>query len=339
MRILISSHRYAPDVGGIETVSAVMVQHWRAAGHTVQIVTATPLPPGVAEMETDIWRQPSRGKLLELVGACDIFWHSNISLQTAWPLLFQPRPWFVTTHTWLHGLDGQMGWRGRLKRAVMRLGTNLYPSTAVAEHVGLPGALVLNPYDAKIFRLMPDVARERDLIFVGRLVSDKGVDLLLQALQALRDRRRPGLTIVGGGPEEAALRAQCEALDLTEQVRFAGYLRGTELAQELNRHRVLVVPSRWEEPFGLVALEGMACGCLVVASQTGGLGEAVGPGGAMVPNGNIERMAQEIDRALTPGPGRSDPRAVREHLVRFEAPRVAARYLELFEAGRSERVV
>ena len=87
-------------------------------------------------------------------------------------------------------------------------------------------------------------------------------------------------------------------------MRFAGYVQGEDLARLLNGHRVLVVPSRWAEPFGLVGLLGVSCGCFVIASETGGLGEAIGPGGVMVPNGNAARLAEEIERGLArPGEG------------------------------------
>ena len=61
------------------------------------------------------------------------------------------------------------------------------------------------------------------------------------------------------------------ALGLERQVEFTGVLQGETLVRTLNAHRIMVVPSRTPEPFGVVALEGIACGCVVVGSEGGGL--------------------------------------------------------------------
>ena len=66
------------------------------------------------------------------------------------------------------------------------------------------------------------------------------------------------------------------ALSLAENVSFVGPKSGDGLAEILNQHQILVVPSRWAEPFGIVAVEGIACGCVVVGSVAGGLPEAIG---------------------------------------------------------------
>ena len=71
----------------------------------------------------------------------------------------------------------------------------------------MPSVIIVNPYREDIFFRDPSVPRDRDLVLVGRLVSDKGVDLLIEAIHRPRERRLyPNLTIVGGGPE---LRARC----------------------------------------------------------------------------------------------------------------------------------
>lgn len=335
MRILISSHRFAPDVGGIETVSGLLAAEWRRAGHVVDVVTMSAASADAAP-EPHVHRRPSAARLLALVRACDVYWHSNISLQTAWPLLFVRRPWFVTAHTWLRGVDGRLGWRGRLKRRVLARAINLYPSAALAAHVAQRGRRVRNPYANDVFRLAPELTRDRELIFAGRLVSDKGVDVLLGALSRLAPARRPRLTIVGGGPDEEKLRADAARLGVASQIDWAGLQPRDALARLFNRHRVLVVPSRWEEPFGLVAVEGIACGCRVIASDSGGLREAVGAVGELFPNGNEEALAAAMARALDAPPLDAASPAVREHLAPFTAPRVAADYLRIFDAVLEE---
>jgi glycogen synthase len=334
MRILISSHRYAPDVGGIETVSALLAQQWQRLGHAVTVVTDSVATPDTFVAQPEVVRRPSRDVLRRLIRECDLCWHNNISLNTAWPLFLLKKPWVVTTQTWLHNLTGRAGIREWLKRLGLRRARNVYISRSVATHVGLPGEVIPNPYDAALFRRIPAIQRGRELVFVGRLVSDKGVDLLLQALRLLRPELQPRLTIIGGGPEERALRAMAADLELQSQVSFAGVLSGVPLARALNAHRVLVVPSRWNEPFGIVALEGLACGCRVVASNGGGLPDAVGPGGRLVPNGDTGALARAIREELARNDGatREDLRVV-EHVASHEPERIAQRYLEVFRAA------
>jgi len=94
-------------------------------------------------------------------------------------------------------------------------------------------------------------------------------------------------TLVGDGPERRALEEQARGLD----VAFVGVKRGRDLAEILNAHRVLVVPSRWEEPFGVVALEAMACGCVPIVVKAGGLPEAVGEVGAVFEKEDAHALA------------------------------------------------
>jgi glycosyltransferase involved in cell wall biosynthesis len=171
------------------------------------------------------------------------------------------------------------------------------------------------------------------LIFVGRLVSDKGVDLLLQTLKLLQnDNLFPNLTVVGSGPEEKNLQRIATELGLDRQLTFSGQKSGAALAEILNRHRILVVPSRWEEPFGIVALEGIACGCVTVGSEKGGLKEAIGPCGLTFENGNIRALADQVKSLLNDLDLQAKLRdhAV-GHLAQFQSDAIADAYLRLMK--------
>jgi glycosyltransferase involved in cell wall biosynthesis len=110
------------------------------------------------------------------------------------------------------------------------------------------------------------------LFFVGRMVSDKGLDLLIEAVAKLRgEGLETNLTVAGKGPEEAAMKELTHALGLDSLVTFVGQVTDMQLNELLNAHKILVVPSRFGEGFGVVALEGIACGCVVVGSTFGGL--------------------------------------------------------------------
>jgi glycosyltransferase involved in cell wall biosynthesis len=270
----------------------------------------------------------------------DVVEHANVSLRGAWPLLLVRRPWVVSHHSWYCRSDGRVAWQDRLKRWSLRFAdASIAVSAAIAADVGRPSEVIPNAYRDSLFRILPHADRSRDLVFVGRLVSDKGADLLLQALARLAAAGRPReLTVIGTGPESDPLARLAHRLGLTDRVHFLGPRTGYELVEQLNRHRVLVVPSRYAEPFGIVALEGIACGCAVIGTEGGGLPDAIGPCGVVVPNGDAAALADAIDALL------SDPArlaalraAAAGHLSEHRVQRVGERYLAAFERAREAR--
>ena len=117
---------------------------------------------------------------------------------------------------------------------------------------------------------------------------------------------------------------------MQSQVEFAGSRHGEQLAELLRQHEILVVPSLWKEPFGIVALEGIACGCVVIGSAGGGLAETIGPCGVTFPNGNAQALGDAIARLLDDPAERDRLRQnAPSHLARFAPRQVAARYLEI----------
>lgn len=345
MRILVYSPAFAPSVGGLESVVAMLAEGFTRAGHEVTVVTTTPASEP-DESPYRVVRRPGPLRLLGLVRSCDVFFQANVSLKGLWPLLLVRRPWVVSHHSWYRQGDGRITWRDRLKRRLLhRAAASIAVSRSMAEDLDAPTLVIENPYRDDLFMRMPEVPRDRDLVFVGRLVSDKGCDLLLEALALLGGRGvEASLTIVGDGPEEPALRRRAEAPDLAGRVELAGRRTGEELVHLLNRHRVQVVPSRYNEPFGIVALEGLACGCQVIGSAGGGLADAIGPCGRLFPNGDVETLADLIEETLQGLEDREDregrpvpptPAVVDEHLARHTRKRVAERYLAVLEAVAS----
>ena len=338
MKILFSSHTFYPNLGGLEAVSLMLAREFARAGHEVTVITQTPARASEPGFPFALVRRPSARALVRLTAWADVVFHNNISLQTAWPLLFVRRPWVVAHHIWLQRGRGLQGIKARLKRAVLRRARNIAISQAVAADFETPCIVIPDPYDDEVFGHIPGIDRDRDLVFVGRFVSDKGLPDLLQALVLLRQTgMRPGLTVIGAGPEESAWRQLSQDLDLESQVQFLGVRRDAELAAELNRHRILVVPSRWNEPFGIVALEGMACGCLVIGSEGGGLKEAIGSAGMTYPNGDVAALANCLLRALTDDKrAQKCRRAAVEHLARHKPALVASRYLDELRRVKKE---
>jgi glycosyltransferase involved in cell wall biosynthesis len=132
-------------------------------------------------------------------------------------------------------------------------------------------------------------------LFLGRLVPEKGIDLLLHALRAAGD---PPFKVVGEGPSGAELRGLAHSLGL-EGTEFLGRLEANELDDLIRRARYVSMPSLWDETGGLAAMEGMAAGRPILVSDRGGLPELVATGGGVsVRAGDVHALAGSI-RALT----------------------------------------
>jgi glycosyltransferase involved in cell wall biosynthesis len=183
---------------------------------------------------------------------------------------------------------------------------------------------------------MPEVRRDRELVFLGRLVSDKGCDVLIDALSILLARDlTPSLTIIGSGPAQETLKEQVKHLGLSGQVSFVGPLSGEPLVRLLNQHQIMVVPSRWDEPFGIVALEGIACGCFVIGSAGGGLREAIGECGVTFPNRNASALAELLHCTLTSRSTRlRNGNEIDMHLQRHRSHVIASSYSQIFHSTR-----
>lgn len=166
---------------------------------------------------------------------------------------------------------------------------------------GLPIRLITvipNGVDTKIFCPAPDwPADDGYILFVGRLVPQKGVDVLLRAFRVILQKSPDvNLIIVGDGELELALKRLARFLGVSHRVSFVKWQTGEALVRLYQRARVVVIPSIYE-PFGIVALEAMACERPVIASRLGGLREILEDGiqGYMVaPEDHLE-LARRIN--------------------------------------------
>jgi glycogen synthase len=282
LKILLWTSSFDPNVGGLEAMALMLGEEFVGCGHQVTVVTRTEaLSSYGREFPFKVVRKPTWFQMLRLVRECDIFLQNHLSLKTAWPLLVIRRPWVVGYQNWI----ARSGLRGALQPFFMRHAHNICCSRAVAGAIQAPSVVVPNSYDDSTFKETRHAARDRELMFVGRLVSDKGAHLILGALHLLRAKGLyPRLTVAGIGPQEHILRREVNQAGLADQVEFVGKKTGKDLADLLNLHQILIVPSVWQEPFGIVALEGIACGCVVVGSNGGGLKDAIGPCGVTFTN-------------------------------------------------------
>ena len=160
--------------------------------------------------------------------------------------------------------------------------------------------------------------------YVGRLVPEKGLHLLVEAAGRLQktgcDFR---IKFIGDGPERSRLQLGVETLGLGERVAFTGYLEGKALEVALQAVAAVVMPSVWEETAGLAAMEQMMRGRLVIAADIGGLGEVVGEAGLKFPPADPDALTSCMKRVL------DEP-----DVVRTLGEKARARALKLFGEER-----
>jgi glycogen synthase len=337
MKVVIHSPAFPPQIGGLEEIARICAAGLTELGHQVTVLCESANTPPM-EFPFRVLREASWRERLAATAACDVFLMFNMSLKGL-PLPLLCRKPLVICHQGWYGVDrNDSSLRSRFKCWLSRtLAKNIACSRAVADYLGGPVEVIPNAYNDQLFRLRPEIPRVRDVLFVGRLVSDKGAALLVEAVANLAAKGiRATLTITGGGPEEQRLRQKVQHLGLVEQTHFTGPLRGQVLAHEMNRHRILVVPSIWEEPFGIVALEGIASGCLAIGSEGGGLADAIGACGMTFPNGDSTALAALLEahwESLHSYPHTVVGASEAQHLNRHHPKQVIQSFLEVLQSS------
>lgn len=169
---------------------------------------------------------------------------------------------------------------------------HVLPNGVDPANLGIPRQLVPGRRDSRVDGKM--------IFFIGRLVPEKGVQVLLEAFSQILPGFQGLKLMVGGiGPYEGVLRSKAGELGLADRVVFLGYLDERSRNEYLKMADVAVFPSLYE-PFGIVALEAMATQVPVIVSDTGGLSEVVAHGidGYKVPPGRPDILSYYIREVL-----------------------------------------
>lgn len=309
-------------VGGVERVFSHLARHLARRGHEVRVLCSTDGPGSTTTDEgVTIERIPRAGTvfrapLVNLAARLDpdtdlvhvaatypfttpriLRRTDELGLPSVLDFHFEPRP---------------SSWLGRLAAALYRgLATHSYaraeavlvnsidyarsaPSLShVPEHRWreLP-----NGIDPDRFTPEGPTLGEGYVLFVGRLVPYKGVDVLLEALD--RAELDVPVRIAGDGPEREALEARAREIDA--DVTFLGFVPGEDLPGLYRGARLTVLPSiNQQEAFGLTLLESMACGTPVLASTLPGVRQVAREGGLVAEPGDAQALADRLAEALT----------------------------------------
>ena len=330
MKIAMTTIPFLPQMGGMETVIALLARELVKLGCEVKVATAT-----VSDQKDlfsfEVIRQPSWLELWRLYRWADVYLQHGPSLKFGWPVFFGHKPAAIVHHIWMSESSGIPILGKWLRLLLLKHCQNFAVSGALGKSLHVQCEMIPNPYDDELFRLLPEITRDRDLVFLGRLEPSKGVGDLIDALGILKANGcEPMVTMVGDGSMKEALEMKVKAFGLSQSVYFTGARQGKELVKILNAHRTLVVPSRWLEPFGIVALEGIACGCVIIGSSGGGLPEAIGTCGVTFPNGDAAALAKIIQSLLSqPDQIQSYRQNAGRHLANHKPEIVARQYLQL----------
>ena len=313
MRVLVYLEK-ADVRGGIEVFAERHVAQLRAAGHEVDIVHS---PSAINAYDEIIVHKCSDVATLEAFPPEKTTYyvhdHEPICPRTyaytplrrnctrasgVWPCLFCA----PLCRSWKAALARVFA-QGRRKRAMARF------KRIVVISAFMKGRLVANGLPAERIVVEPPTRQSTvdsrqptcdvrhatgatvDLLFVGQLVRGKGVQLLLEAMARMRTPRT--LDVVGSGYLVAKLKAQAERVGLAGRVRWHGYQ--TNPQDWMRAAKCVVVPSFWQEPYGLVAAEAVALGRNVVAFDIGGLPEACQGKATLVPPGDVDALAHALD--------------------------------------------
>lgn len=329
MKILVWPELFHPHIGGIEVRSGELVAELCRRGHECTVITSRIPETLPAE---DMWhsapvhrlqfrRAIATGNLRELQQALAIIRAVKASFQPDVELVFVSGPLIA-----LQRIACRQSPCPTIASLQGRIEEYTTPGGAVRQHLHSCNLIVTVSHflHQAVCRNMPELApktipllnslpvsgipllplpQEPPVIMtLGRLIPDKGFDLALRAMQQVREKHPAAQMIVAGdGPERQPLETLAHELGLENCVDFTGWIPPTEVPSFLNRASVVVMPSRWEEAFGLVSLQAAQMGRPVVGTRVGALPEIVvhGKTGLLADREDVAGLAEALDQLLS----------------------------------------
>jgi glycosyltransferase involved in cell wall biosynthesis len=347
LKILFITHRFYPNVGGTEANAEFLAQAFHDRGACVHLLTWT-AENGEKEFPYTVIRNPGTRLVLKEHAWANIVFENSPVLRLSWPAMFLRKPLVVVLNTWLSNEDGSKSIQARMKYWwLKKASTVISVSNEIKKQCWPLSTVIGNAYNDELFtNTTDDQSRPKSFVFLGRLVSDKGADMAVEAIAQLNRMYQKSLivpnnislTIIGDGKDSGKLKQQVKEQGLENQVTFTGSLTGKELVNCLNQHQYMLIPSRWKEPFGIVALEGMASGCIPIVADGGGLPDAVGNAGLVFKRGDVNDLVRTMRRVLIDENLKTDLRnAAPQHLKAHTTEKVAGQYFDIIEAAATNK--
>lgn len=332
-KVLLYSHFFYPSLGGLETVSLSLANGFIANGIDCKVITTSECLIN-DDFAFEVIRKPDRHNQKEIVKWADVVLFNGASLALQPWVLFYRKP-FVWVHVGYQAscIDG-LGWVDGHSAPITPLASIVYhiklkglswgiseglrlglrrffakylvsKNIAITEWMDkmqpLPRQVhIYNPFPVNQFLSSYTNEPEYDFLYLGRIVSEKGVATLLKAFSRTLKKidSSPRLLMIGEGKWKVKMELLAKDLGIADLVTFAGKKSGMELVQFVSKGKIAIVPSEWYEPMGGVALELMAAGKNLIVSEYGGLKECVGDVGLTFKNGDDTDLANQMLKLL-----------------------------------------
>ncbi len=326
MKICLYTLAFYPRIGGMENFVYLLAREFVKLGHSVTIFTEIK-KKSKKKFPFKIIRSDSLLKKIKIFKKHDVVLINNFSLKGIPAGLLSGVKFYIIHHSHYYTGSNKFLWKAYLKVKLTIFFNNIVVSKFVANIIPGYSKIIHNMYDDHIFK-KKNIKKTKDFIFCGRLVSDKGVDILINAFSlTLKKFPKCTLSIVGSGPEYSSLKKQVNELNLTNSIKFTGILSGKVLNNKFNEHRCTVVPSR-NEAYGIVALEGLATTEFVITSNKGGLPEALNGCGLAVELNCIKLSKAMINFLKKKKTQKRHAQLCKLHLLNQNPKRVAKRYID-----------
>lgn len=188
------------------------------------------------------------------------------------------------------------------------------------------------------------ISKWNNLLYVGRLDKQKGIDFLLRAMPLIiRESPMVHLNIIGDGPEKEKLKKVAKELGIESNVFFVGWISNNGLEKYYKESTIVAVPSTLDEAFGLVGIEAMSVGRPVIASRVGGIPEWLEDGktGFLVDPGKPEQIAEKViqlllDRKLLEQMGKNARKKAEQFSIERHVEKIEEVYEELIEKYKTK---
>ena len=276
MKILFISYSFYPVVGGIPYISEYLAKYLNKKNNEIILLTSAKLSKKQKEnFNYKIFCNPDKRKILELHDWADIVFHNHISLRLCSFKIKHTKKTVVTLQYWLTKRKIVQKAITKLKVLFLKLcAQRIFISKSIKRYYLLKGKIIGNFYNEKIF--YDNISfnkRKKKIIFVGRATPEKGLDILLKSIHQISYMfKEKEITVIGDGPNLKEYINLSKKLKIYKYINFLGAIKNENIGKYYNQHKIHVVPSL-NEPFGIVALEGNACGCVSIVADNAGLGE------------------------------------------------------------------
>jgi len=304
MKILYWTQSFWPDIGGVEVLAMKTLPELQKRNYEFVVITShceRDLPDemkydGIPVHRFPFWKVLSKRDPRQVVKVqkqiaqlkrsfkpdlVHLHYPGHIAYFHLSTADTHPVPTLLTVHTDFYGLRGdQSTLFGQTLRSAAWVTAcseaTLSDAIRIVPDILSRSTVIHNGIDAPKLTPEPLSFEEPRILCLGRLVQEKGFDVAISAFALLANRfPRARLTIAGDGPVRDDLTRQTVALGLTDAVEFKGWVSPEKIPDLINNATIVVIPSRYREPFGLVAVEAAQMARPVVATRIGGLSEVV----------------------------------------------------------------